>query len=221
MTIKFSSSNSKLNELAVHLKLPKNRVVAFDLPPGWTCPNADICKTFANRETGKMTHSGRITCYAAKIEAAFPAPRRLHWANFDHLKDLDRFAIRYELVNAMPNASICRIHSSGDFFSQEYFEGWKLTAEYLNNVTFFGYTKILDYVLAEKPYNFKLQYSYGGKDDQRRDELEVMGCKVPTAYIAESFDQYPGVKVVCGDHAHSHEDFFAILADETFVLNIH
>ena len=47
----------------------------FSLPSGWSCPGAKNCKTFADRETGKITDKQvevdgvEIRCYAAMDEA--------------------------------------------------------------------------------------------------------------------------------------------------------
>ena len=71
--LKFSTGNRKINDLAKDLGLSKKEVVAFDLPAGYTCPAADICKSQANRENGKITdgENCQFRCYAASTESAF------------------------------------------------------------------------------------------------------------------------------------------------------
>ena len=64
----------------------------FSLPSGWSCPGAENCKTFANRETGKITDEQTevdgvaIRCYSAMDEARRPNVRKVRWDNFDLLK---------------------------------------------------------------------------------------------------------------------------------------
>lgn len=213
--VKFSFHNAKINALAKHLGLRKNQVVSFDLPAGYSCPKANICKTFCNPVTGKMIRVGAVMCYAAKVECYAPSCRRMRWMNYTALKDNDKYGMMFELSNALPATTrIVRIHSSGDFFSKDYFTAWLDFTACRPEITFYGYTKILEYAIAEKPENFHLVYSYGSLDDGMHNS------NVPTCYIQEYENQYP-YPVVCGSHDASHEDYFAILNKQTFVLNIH
>lgn len=53
------------------------------------------------------------------------------------------------------------------------------------DVSFFGYTKVLQYVSAEKPGNFKLVYSFGGKMDSKLKN-EPVAYVVPDADYAKA-----------------------------------
>ncbi|MFN9898641.1 MAG: hypothetical protein ACK55Z_07590, partial [bacterium] len=63
--LKFSTGNGKL----------KNRLI-FNLPAGYACPHAGVCKTFADRATGQITDLPQYTgteadefrCFAAMSE---------------------------------------------------------------------------------------------------------------------------------------------------------
>lgn len=218
----FGYGNGKLNKLAKHLGVHKNQVVSFDIPAGFTCPKANICKTFSNRDTGKLTRVGHVMCYAAKVEGYAPSARRMRWRNFTELNAVGRnvqniFAL---IVKSLPKkAVVVRIHSSGDFFCREYFMAWVGVAKQFPNVKFFAYTKILDYALYNHGMpNLFIQYSYGSQDDTRWHSLEV---KPPTCFIGEYEGQYPNIPVVCGSDETDHEDFFAIQRRETFVISIH
>lgn len=218
----FSTGNGKLKHLARHMKLRLNQVAAFDIPAGFTCPKAGICKTFANRETGKLTRVGHVLCYAAKVEGYAPSARRMRWRNFTELQSAGRNVQKiFELiVKSFPqNVFVMRIHSAGDFFCREYFMAWVGVAKQFPNVTFFAYTKVLDYALYNHGLpNLFIQYSYGSQDDGRWNELQV---KPPTCFIGEKPEQYPNVPVVCGSDEKEHEDFFAILRRESFVIPLH
>lgn len=217
--LKYSFGNSKMNKLATYLGYKQKEVVCFDLPAGWTCPKANICKTFSNRETGKLTMHGSVKCFASKGETYAPSARRLRWHNFDAIKACGRNvdAILELLESSMPQGlKVLRFHSSGDFFWKEYWLAWVELARRHPNITVFGYTKIYEYATWENlPSNFYIQYSYGGKDDAK------LAPSVPTCYIGERENQYPNIKVVCRDKATGYEDYLAIINRETFVIPAH
>ena len=185
--LKFSSNNQKIKALAAWIvsgdwknwPMPveveaaldtvkhKSQVYCLDLPCGHTCPAASICKSKVNRDTGKVTHYGTVPCYATKAESAYPSVRRLRWHNFDILraqKNVDDMANTIE--QSLPkNAKVVRIHSSGDFFNKVYFLAWVEVARRRQDIVFFGYTKILEYVNYPATNNFHLTFSHGSKFD--------------------------------------------------------
>lgn len=221
--LKFSAGgNEKLNALAVYLGIPMSSILAFDIPAGFTCGKADICLSYANRETGKIRQVGRILCYASKGERYLPRTRKARWFNYMLLLSLgtDTDSIADLLAKGIKRTTkIVRVHSSGDFYDKAYFKAWCKVASKYPNIQFFGYTKYLEYAVAEKPDNFILQYSFGGKDDSQYIELINRGYEIPAGFIGEYEGQYPH-KVVCGDHA-KHEDYLSILNGETFVIMEH
>jgi hypothetical protein len=218
--LKFSFHNSKLVELARWLGVPLNRVVSFDLPAGWTCSKAGICKTLMAQDTGKEKRVGRIKCYAAKAESYAPNTRLMRWYNFNLLKNCKGVSATRDLImNSLPiNIKVVRIHSSGDFFSKTYFQAWVEVAKVNPEITFFGYTKHLDYATAVLPKNMFLQYSFGSLDDAR---MLSLAYHVPTCYIGEYKGQYNGYKIVCNKENSSHEDYIAILNRKSFVIKAH
>lgn len=162
MTLKFSSGNRKLHELAKELGLKNTQVVAFDLPAGYTCPGANICLSMANRQTGKITDGAncKFRCYAASTESVFTSVRRLRWDNYTQIKESAEPAGL--ILKSIPaGVKIIRIHSAGDFFNEAYFMAWLKVAIARPDLTIFGYTKVIQYVGADKPANFKLVYSMG------------------------------------------------------------
>lgn len=218
--LKFSFGNTKMKKLAVYMGLFKTLVVAFDIPAGFSCPKASLCQTFANKVTGKLQRVGKVLCYASKAENYLPSVRRLRWHNYDLLlackNNINELVC---LINgSLPKrVKVVRIHSSGDFYCKEYFLAWCEVARLNPDITFFGYTKILDYCLVKLPDNMFLNYSYGSKDDERYNAMRV---SIPTCFIAEYEGQYPTLPVVCGENG-AHEDFFMIISKQSFVLNIH
>ena len=215
MTLKFSFYNSKIHKLAKHLGLPINSVIAFDLPAGHTCPMADKCKATANKITGRITDGKNMQfrCYAASTEVVFPSARQNRWHNFEELKKSTNMSGLIE--ESLPrDVKVVRIHSSGDFFNEKYFEAWCKVAKNHPEINFFGYTKVLPYVKANKPDNFKLVYSYGGKLD---DKLE----NEPVSYVVNSMQDAinKGLPVSCqSDPA---DDYDYIMSQKSFALVIH
>jgi len=213
----FATHNSKINKLAHSLGLKNTQVVAFDLPAGYTCPCADTCQSFSNRESGRITdgENCKIRCYAASIESAFTSARNAHWRNYDVLCKLSQAEMVKLILSELPkNVKVVRIHSSGDYFAKRYFQAWVKVAEIRTDVRFFGYTKILNYVDAPKPDNFRLVYSFGGKMDKK---LELQ----PTAYIVKDIAEaiIRGLLVSCIDNPA--DDFDFIMENKTFALVLH
>lgn len=217
MNLKFSFDNSKMNKLAKYLGYRKHDVASFDLPAGFTCPAANLCQTYSNRDTGKITDgvNAKFRCYASSLESAFTTTRKLHWHNFDLLKSLG-FEDMVALINSsLPKSvKIVRIHSSGDYFSKAYFDAWREVAKQNPQITFFGYTKILTYVKMSKPDNFHLVYSFGGKMDKYLTDQ-------PTAYVVNTPDDGKalGLEVSCLDNPV--DDYDYILAGKSFALALH
>ena len=72
--LKFQKATSaKVKRIKEWIGKPVN-VYSFSLPAGYSCPQALICKSYANKETGKITDGKHTTirCYAASDEAKSP-----------------------------------------------------------------------------------------------------------------------------------------------------
>lgn len=136
-------------------------VYEFNLPTGATCPFANECKVSVDRVTGKFNvKHGAFRCYAASAER-FPGVREHRWANYE--------AAKKGLLPELPaGAKHVRIHMSGDFFSQEYFDLWLDYIRRYPDVEFWAFTKSLLYWanrLGSIPPNLVLTASYGGHFD--------------------------------------------------------
>lgn len=217
--LKFGSQNTKLNNLARMLGMRKSEVLTFDLPAGYTCPAASLCQTYANRETGKLVKRGEFTCYAAKIEAVYPNSRHAHWHNFEHLRPImhDTQVMADMLLTDLPQAArVVRIHSSGDFFTTQYFNAWLMVAESKPQVVFFGYTKMLPLLHRDKPSNLSLVYSYGGKYDTQWTP------EIPTSFVAmnQQHADELGVPIACPTSTRP-DDFHYILEGKSFSILLH
>lgn len=159
-------------------------VYEWNLPTGSTCPFAAECKVTVDRLSGKFEiNRGSYRCYAANAER-FPGVRNKRWANFE----LTKAGISPELP---AGCKAIRIHASGDFYNQAYFDMWLEIAKQNPGIEMWAYTKSLGYWsnrLNEIPANLVLTASYGGKQDHL---IEKYGLKNVVVY--------PGVENVPND----------------------
>ena len=128
-----------LNRLKLgNSKLP-NYVAVFDLPAGppkegGTCLNCATCWE---------------TCYARKAQRMYPQTRRWRDTNRDLMEQAlpELFHLIFEQIQYDPKIQIVRIHSSGDFMSNQYIDYWawlvKTMKELRPEVQFYTYTKVL------------------------------------------------------------------------------
>ena len=178
-------------------------VYEFNLPTGWTCPFANECLVRVDKDTGKFENkSHAYKCYAANAER-FPSVRKYRWENFEG-------AMRGDTIDVPIKAKSVRIHASGDFFNQEYFDLWLDTARRHQDVEFWAYTKSLKYWvnrLCDIPENMTLTASYGGRNDGL---IEAYGLKNVRVY--KSADDVPKERPI------DTNDDFARVKDVNFAL---
>ena len=177
--LKFGQGNSKLAP----------NIFTFSLPAGWSCPGAKECLSRAVKQPegnyrlvdGKDT---KIRCFAAIDEALKPAVRNARWHNFDALKGKTKEQMISMIESSMPTVRwkyIIRIHVSGDFFNQNYFDAWLEVARRFPKTLFYAYTKELRYWVARLnviPSNVKLVASYGGKWDSLIEKHNLRSVKI-------------------------------------------
>lgn len=149
-------------------------VYEWNIPTGTTCPFALECKVTVDRLTGKFDiDKGLYRCYAASAER-FPAVRERRWKNFELVKN--------NIKPIIPEkCKAIRIHSSGDFFNQKYFDMWLEIAKQNPNIEMWAYTKSLQYWvnrINEIPNNLVLTASYGGRQDYLINEYNLKNVVV-------------------------------------------
>lgn len=135
-----------------------NTVHEWNLPAGHTCPHALVCRVAVDMKTGKFDNkSSSFMCYASKSER-FPGVRFRRWENYRYVKNGG--------VVAVPaGCRSVRIHASGDFFSQDYFDMWLEVCRRNPAVEFWAFTKSVNFWasrLNKIPDNLILTASYGG-----------------------------------------------------------
>ena len=215
--LKFSYANGKLDDRFI-----------FSIPAGYSCPRAGVCRTFADRWTGKITDKSRgdqqdYRCFAAMSESRSAPCRKLRWHNYEALTKQcgDDALLMSMLVMDSIRAShrvydYFRIHEAGDMFSDAYFRSWLLTAGIFPEIKFYAYTKSLNYWLQYKdhlPSNLYLTASLGGELDHLVEEHpDVFKRTARVVYSQEEADSL-GLEI-------DHDDSLCF-GDKPFALLIH
>ena len=136
-------------------KLKVDGILSFGLPPVKTCPAAGECLKFC------YGCKGMYKVFKKTIEQA--QNRRL-----EATKDMFFFAtLNSELRSMKKRPTAIRIHDTGDFYSQEYFDKWVDVASSNPDILFYAYTKSLHLDFSKRPSNLKLIGSVGGKYDSK------------------------------------------------------
>jgi hypothetical protein len=203
------TQNSELRKVGVwNWTLPAHTLKLTDGSWFNTCPNAGAC--------------GRV-CYAKMGTYLFSNVRRRHLQNLEYVLEHSAswyFAMIEELENKRfrPTGKLhdlphdetdkwlhnwvtnggraVRIHDAGDFFDIRYFEDWVRIAVHHKDILFYAYTK--EVVMCQEnriflPDNFRVVFSYGGKQDHMIDRERDRHADVfPTKEALEAagyFDQ--------------------------------
>lgn len=190
----------------------KDKVFEFNLPAGHSCPQAQECLMKADRMTGKMTNGPKqeFRCYAAAAER-FPGVRDARWRNLEAVKaSKDIVSL---IMPAIPKrADRIRIHGSGDFFKQSYFDAWLEIARRNPDKLFWAFTKSVQFWVKRMnviPPNLILQASRGGKKDHL---IEEHGLKSATVFRTLAEAQASGLPIDTDDHyACTNQGSFALV----------
>ena len=179
-TITVSNGNKKL------VSDNNVRYIVWNIPAIVTCPF--------------RTAACERSCYARKSEKNYPGCLPCRYSNLDASKEkefINNMIALIEELLSRPNYKsakyiVYRIHESGDFYSQEYFDKWlKIANHFINNkkLVFVAYTKSVNFV-HDIPANMVIRYSVW--DDTEPDQIakaNAMGLPVYTA--VEHFTNEP------------------------------
>lgn len=127
-----------------------------------TCPNAGICAKGCYALQGAYVWTNVNAAYENRLSLSrtkgFPQVIVHH---------IDRLVKKHKTGLIM-----IRIHDSGDFYSESYYETWNSIAkafQHENRVRFYAYTKMVQMLKSKsdtRMSNFEIIYSMGGKQDQ-------------------------------------------------------
>lgn len=201
-------------------------VHTFSLPAGYACPGAKDCLSRAVEDgDGKVTlRDGPDTafrCFSASQEAQYPSVRAARWRNLDALKGLTAEQMADLIEASLPaKAKTVRVHVSGDFFSQGYFDAWLEVARRRPGLVIYAYTKCLTYWAARLDDvgdghapgtvpNFVLTASRGGRHDAL---IDALGLRSAVVVYSKGEADGSGLDIDDDDtHAMAHGGDFALL----------
>ncbi len=206
--LKFQKGNAKLGK----------NIVTFSLNAGHSCPFAQDCLSKVDMKTGKLEDGPKtqFRCFSASSEVLFPKVFEARKHNWDLLRKLRSVDAMADLINkSLPaKATIVRIHVSGDFFNQTYFDAWLKVATMNPNTIFYAYTKSVPYWVErinEIPSNFSLTASKGGRMDNM---IENYNLKFAEVVFSEEEAKQKGFQI-------DHDDSLAIYSKDSFALLLH
>ena len=205
--LKFGNGNAKLG----------TKIKTFSLPAGHSCPFAKDCLSKSDKDTGKITDGlhTEFRCFAASSEAVYTNTRLARWHNFDLLRGLGALDSANLIQASIPKGTLyMRIHVSGDFFSQAYFDAWIIVAKSNPHILFYAYTKSIGYWINRQndiPSNLVLTASIGGKLDLIAEINNLKTARV--VYSVEEADAL-GLEI-------DHDDSHAMIGGKSFALLIH
>ncbi len=163
------TKNQKLRKLENKIN---KKIYSFSLPAGKTCPFAVQCKSqVIETSEGLRIKDGpkcKFRCYAASMEVLYST---VYYSNKHNLMELRKCktigGMEKLIEESIPNdCQVIRLHVSGDFFNEKYFQAWRNIAKKHPNIIIYGYTKAIGYLVKyPKLPNFRLTASYGGKLD--------------------------------------------------------
>jgi hypothetical protein len=160
--------------------------------------------------------TGEYQCYASKAELLYPSVYRKRRVNRAATLASDFVSLMVSEIKDEA-VKVIRIHSSGDFYSPNYFEKWRSIIDALPSVTFFGYTKSLDVMRITKEFpwhNFHFVYSWGGTHD-----LESLKYDIPRSYVAIGDDRN-GMPII-DTSKDATADYYYILDGVDFAIRLH
>lgn len=218
--LKFSLGNAKLGKRLI-----------FSLPAGYTCRQAGVCRTMANRNTGKIidlpsyeSRAPEYRCFAAMSETR-PNVRDARWYNWNLIKEtvfspgdpVQNLADLIDLsIACTSDQALVRIHESGDFYAKTYLLAWCKVARRDEQRCFYAYTKELqlwkeciDFI----PDNLYLTASAGGKLDHMLSEYPDIYRRIAHVCYTEQEADDRGLEV---DHDDSH-----CFGNKPFALLVH
>ena len=210
--LKFGKGNAKLGKT----------IATFSLPAGRTCPGADQCKSKVVIVNGnqkvKDGPNTKFRCFAASNEARYRNVYEARLHNLEALKGKSMKSMVKLITDSLPKkAKYVRVHVSGDFFSQTYFDSWLEVARQNPDVTFYAYTKSLPFWVARfqlvdlVPSNFVLTASLGGRHDALVAQYKLRHARV--VFTEEEADRL-GLPI-------DHDDSHAMKRGGNFALLLH
>lgn len=157
----FNNEGQKISLSAGNKKLPYNTLI-FNILSELTCPfKTSFCAS---------------KCYAKKAERLYPSVRASRKNNLKRSQNVnfkdDVFSMVSAINEKMPNLiTHFRIHESGDFYSQAYFDQWQSIARLFPKIQFYAYTKSFFLNFEKKADNMILIASFDHSSTEHQKTL--------------------------------------------------
>lgn len=137
-----------------------------------TCPKAGQCATGCYARSGTYRFKNVVNAYEERLKLT-------QSVDFVTLVSAE---VRLKAAHAKSKNGKCliRIHDSGDFYSKDYYDRWRLIMIQNPDVDFYAYTKMIQMFKSRNDtlHNFTLIYSYGGLEDSHIDTEKDRHSKV-------------------------------------------
>ena len=206
--LKFSNSNKKLDKITEWLNVRKSDIKTFNLPPVETCPFAYDCQHV-------------FKCYALIQEEYRLDFKKQNKYNYDLLRTYHKSINKMsDLIDrSLPKCKVLRIHSSGDYFNENYLKSWIKVSQlkHNKNIIFYSYTTSIPYWINNLDEinsldNFKLIASLGtnGYDDK----IKKHNLQFSKVVYSENEANKLGLKIDVNER-------HAISQNKPFALKIH
>lgn len=124
-----------------------------------TCPNAGSCAAGCYARSGTYRFSNVLKAHEEKLKLT----------QSDAFIQLMINEVNFWLNKKTVKTLMVRVHDSGDFYSDDYTKRWFAVMNHFSGngrVQFYAYTKQVSmFKSMDIPSNFRLIFSYGGKQD--------------------------------------------------------
>ena len=180
--------NAKLKRIQEWSDIQRPIVYSVSLLSGFSCPSATDCQAWAieYRVTGNRRlqdgKRAKFRCFSANQEVQYTNLYNQRKYNFDLVKKKSLEELEELIVNSIPTpADIIRVHVGGDFLSKDYMLAWYNSAKSHKDIRFYAYTKSVIWMQeleSERPENFSMNASRGGKHDAVIDEFGMKSAEV-------------------------------------------
>lgn len=174
-------------------------------------PNSKLNNTYMFNLVASKEICNRICdgCYAIKEQVRWPNVQVARESRYAASKQSD-FAQRIisELNNLRKKPAYFRVHSSGEFYSQQYINDWVTISSAFPTIIFYTYTKRLkdfdfsvlsslpNFVLIDSLHFNKLNYGKPGTEPQNAficPHSETVRCGIECTYCMSKTAQTSGV----------------------------
>lgn len=161
-----------------------------------TCPGAGACKTYCYALKG-----GYVQWKAVSLAQT----RLLNWLYNDPDGFMSQLSAEIGAADKKYGKKntkvVIRWHDAGDFFSPEYLDRAYALARQHPDVDFYAYTKIASVAQADRPPNFKMNFSMGaqGKEEKKIDFQLVKNSRVVPRELFNDLIAKDGAKLVKDD----------------------